>query len=285
MIPGFAKSRDELPYLPYREKDKVYVINSHNFGGGAFSPADLSPSLWLDASDSSTLFDAVSGGSLVADGGSVARWEDKSGNNHHATQSAESSRGVFDADGINGIGAITFDGADDFYSADSVASVFSGEDMPISVFAVCKRTTADRQDCAWCFASSTATNPVVSIRSTSASIDGASDKIRSTKRDGVGTILSRSSSVNWGTSPTLIAYLDTGTLATTWADGSVAISESTSDIGLISLDRFTIGQTFLGPVQIHKFLGSICELIALLSVTEAERLQIESYLAAKWGTA
>jgi hypothetical protein len=39
MIPGFAKSREDLPYLPYRTSDKVYVINSHNFGGGAFSPA------------------------------------------------------------------------------------------------------------------------------------------------------------------------------------------------------------------------------------------------------
>lgn len=38
MIPGFAKSRRELPWLPYPESDKVYIINAHNFGGGASAP-------------------------------------------------------------------------------------------------------------------------------------------------------------------------------------------------------------------------------------------------------
>jgi hypothetical protein len=39
VIPGNAKPRSELPWLPYRETDKVFVINSHNFGGGAFDPS------------------------------------------------------------------------------------------------------------------------------------------------------------------------------------------------------------------------------------------------------
>lgn len=45
--------------------------------------------LWLDSADNSTLFNAVTGGSVVTNGGSVARWEDKSGNNRHATQATE----------------------------------------------------------------------------------------------------------------------------------------------------------------------------------------------------
>ena len=55
-------------------------------GGGSFSPSDLSPALWLDAADSSTLFDATSGGSTPADAGSVRRWQDKSGNSRHVTE-------------------------------------------------------------------------------------------------------------------------------------------------------------------------------------------------------
>jgi hypothetical protein len=39
MIPGFAKSRQELPWLPYPESDKVFVINAHNFPSAGFSPA------------------------------------------------------------------------------------------------------------------------------------------------------------------------------------------------------------------------------------------------------
>lgn len=55
-------------------------------GGGSFSPSDLLPALWLDAADSSTLFDATSGGSTPANGGFVRRWQDKSGNLRHVTE-------------------------------------------------------------------------------------------------------------------------------------------------------------------------------------------------------
>lgn len=52
----------------------------------------LSPQLWLDASDTSTLFNATSGGSLPAVGSAVARIEDKSVNGWHFTQATSSKR-------------------------------------------------------------------------------------------------------------------------------------------------------------------------------------------------
>jgi hypothetical protein len=56
-------------------------------GGGAFDPTSIAGlELWLDAADSTTLFDATSGGSLPGDAGNVKRWEDKSGNARHATE-------------------------------------------------------------------------------------------------------------------------------------------------------------------------------------------------------
>lgn len=55
--------------------------------GGTWTPADITTALWLDASDGTTLFNATTGGSLVVDGGTVRRWEDKSGNGRHATNS------------------------------------------------------------------------------------------------------------------------------------------------------------------------------------------------------
>lgn len=51
-----------------------------------FDPTSITGlEFWVDGSDASTLFDATSGGSLVAAGGSVARIEDKSGNSRHIT--------------------------------------------------------------------------------------------------------------------------------------------------------------------------------------------------------
>jgi lysophospholipase L1-like esterase len=48
----------------------------------------------------------VSGGSAVSDGGTVARWEDKSGNGNHLTQSTSGKRPVYDADGFMGLGGV-----------------------------------------------------------------------------------------------------------------------------------------------------------------------------------
>lgn len=50
-----------------------------------WSPKQLSPSVWLDASDSA---------SVVLTDGVVSQWSDKSGNNRHATQSTAANRPV-----------------------------------------------------------------------------------------------------------------------------------------------------------------------------------------------
>ena len=78
---------------------------------GGFDPLDLSPALWYDASDSSTLYDA--GGSLVAADGAVARWEDKSGNARHATQSTSGKRPLRKTSIVNSLDVLRFDGTDD----------------------------------------------------------------------------------------------------------------------------------------------------------------------------
>jgi hypothetical protein len=71
-------------------------------------PLTLSPALWLDASDASTLYDATSGGNVVAPDGAVARWEDKSGNGRHFTQETLDLRPKRTANVQNGLDAIYF---------------------------------------------------------------------------------------------------------------------------------------------------------------------------------
>ena len=65
--------------------------------------------LWLDASDQNTLFDEVSGGNLVtSNGASVARWEDKSGNGYHVTQSSSGQRPTLAVAAENGRNCLAF---------------------------------------------------------------------------------------------------------------------------------------------------------------------------------
>jgi len=104
---------------------RVAAINS--VGTGAYSTASRSVTpavftlsglrLWLDASDAGTLFDATSGGSLVAADGGVARWEDKSGTGNHATQATSGSRPLRKLSNQNGLAGLQLDGTDDFLSA------------------------------------------------------------------------------------------------------------------------------------------------------------------------
>jgi hypothetical protein len=82
--------------------------------GIGFNPLSLGPALWLDASDSSTLYDATTGGSLVGAGGAVARWEDKSGNARHATQATLANRPLRTLGVQGGKDVLAFDGSDDF---------------------------------------------------------------------------------------------------------------------------------------------------------------------------
>lgn len=79
--------------------------------GAAFSPLDLSPVLWLDASDASTITES---------GGAVSQWDDKSGNDNHMLQANASFRPSL-SESIGSLSAIAFDGVNDEMTGSSVA--------------------------------------------------------------------------------------------------------------------------------------------------------------------
>ena len=91
----------------------------------AFAPTDISGlQLWLDAADSSTLYNATVGGSLVTtDGSAVARWADKSGNNRHATQTTANARPLLKTAVKNGRNGLRFDGTNDSLSCGDVCDL------------------------------------------------------------------------------------------------------------------------------------------------------------------
>jgi hypothetical protein len=95
------------------------------------NPLDYSPSLWLDASDSSTMFDATTGGSLVAAGGNIARWEDKSGNANHVTQANSTMRPTRQTAVSNGRDIVRFDGSNDHLIRSAIPA--SASDFTVAV--------------------------------------------------------------------------------------------------------------------------------------------------------
>ena len=122
------------------EVSAAFLGDVEVFGG--FSPLDLTPAIWLDAALG--LYDATSGGSAVADGGAIARWEDQSGNARHLTQVTAGYRPLRDADGGPAGNALVFDGADDTLTRGSL--VF---DIPCTVFTVQKIVSLTNLESIW----------------------------------------------------------------------------------------------------------------------------------------
>ena len=116
-------------------------------GAGVFwrvnpsNPADLFANgevgSWYDPSDMATLWQDTAGTvPVTAAGQSVARMDDKSGNNHHATQATASRRPTFQASGD--IYWLSFDGVDDALA--TAAIDFTATDS-LSFFAGLKKNT------------------------------------------------------------------------------------------------------------------------------------------------
>ena len=107
----------------------------------AFAPIDISGlQLWLDASDTSTLYNATAGGSLVTtDGAAIARWEDKSGNNRHIIQATSNARPLLKTSIKNGKNVLRFDGSND---ALAIASSFANTSNTTFAFIAFKHNSA-----------------------------------------------------------------------------------------------------------------------------------------------
>lgn len=217
--------------------------------------------VWFDASDSLTLFDATTGGSFVAAGGAVARWEDKSGNGRHATQATSTKRPLRSTASVNGRDALLFDGSTDklVYSgpAQSDATIFavvrqiSGGSAYQGVFAYAKT---------YCIYSRLMNSGQWGLYNVNSSSDNASGVSLTA---GVTFVLTARR-----TSSNRFLYTN-GTLSAT-----VAADSYSGYIDVIGADD--------DNTQVQN--GRICELIGYSrSLTDSERGEVETYLISKWG--
>lgn len=92
-----------------------------------------------DFSNPASLYDATSGGSLVASGAAIARAEDQSGNAAHMTQSTSAKQPLRIVAAQNGLDAARFDGSNDYLSAGDVADLLAA---PLEMMWLGKRTTS-----------------------------------------------------------------------------------------------------------------------------------------------
>jgi hypothetical protein len=225
--------------------------------------------IWLDASDASTLYDATSGGSLVAADGAVARWEDKSGNSRHATQSTSGYRPLRKTGVQGGKDALLWDGS---ASGLALPNTFGqwGSGNWTMFFAVKTGATVTSK---YLFASVANPNDLfiwnigndMRVRTSGGSVQTFSPALVAATSSGVITSVTRNGSTFTGR-----VGSETNTATTT---GSLSFNATNVELGVYNEPGF----------RGLFWNGHICEVIAWNSaLSDADRIAAELYLKMKW---
>jgi len=226
--------------------------------------------LWLDAADTSTLFDATTGGSLVAADGAVARWEDKSGNARHTTQSTGGNRPLRKTAIQNGLGVLRFDGSNDFVTC----SIGSIRNCTVFVVLANKNQSIDSGEIDNIFAFGPFTNPPNNrgFALNSSNIFGSNTQ-RQLYDESLPTG-SQTTRKNGNTSPVTLS-LSEFCVASTVASGVSA------DLG----STFSVCRVwFQSDLNVYYGQNDIGEIIVYNSaLSDADRSAVESHLMTKWG--
>jgi hypothetical protein len=234
------------------------------------APTEISGCVgWWDGADATSMFDAASGGSQVAPGGVISRWQDKSGRNNHATATT-TARPTLTAAGLNGRSVVTFDGSANAMTVPANADFNSND---VTYFVVFRQVSA-------------ANKGVYTKLSAVGGTLGFGLAVRSDpsvwmlqKNAGSSQVLT--ASVN-PTTATRIYTVTSTTAANGFLDGLVSASASGQTADHSLNQAVTIGARATSE-YLNGYIAEIIHFNVALSTTD--RARVEAYLAAKWGIA
>ena len=230
--------------------------------GRNWSPELLGSSLalWLDAADAST---------ITLNGATVSQWNDKSGNNNHATQAIAVSQPTYSAAGINNKPSLNFDGTADVLPTALVLQ------HPMTLYAVAKSAVAAGSVRA--IIGSGNLSYALGILTAAPAVNAFA--LWNPNRNG-GAYINNAQSTN----PVVLGSTTVSNDENTWntyVNGSNA-GQAIWDTGTPNAPNFIrIGYSGNGA---EYWSGDISEVVTLnRTATTNERQRIEGYLAWKWG--
>ena len=103
LIGGFRDTTTGTASVPgvWTANEQVVARRRGQWAGVAWTPAQITTALWLDASDSAT---------ITTVSGAVSQWNDKSNNSRHVSQSTAVSRPTVATSSLNGLSTLAFNG-------------------------------------------------------------------------------------------------------------------------------------------------------------------------------
>jgi len=220
-----------------------------------WTPAQMPTSLWLDASDASTI--------TIATG--VSSWRDKSGNGRNVTQGTAGAQPARITNFSNGLHALSFDGGDSLIWSGASTS-FSGIQL-----AFIGRQQASGSLYSAFFKLSGATDQF-NIREDSYT---PTTNMQVEFNTGSGLKYSGTSKPSSFNTIFICSMSYNGSVVYLYVDGQNSAYTS-STTGTMDINNINIG----APSQ---FIGNIGELVIVNSTNGNIRLMLEGYLAWKWG--
>jgi hypothetical protein len=228
-----------------------------------WTPAQISTALWLDASDAATITEVS---------GAVSQWDDKSGNDRHATQGTAAARPVIASAAINGLDVVRFDGVNDGLIG---SPIWSGSGAGAAFVVYKPLSTAG-----------TYTRTIFGQSSTGVSGTWRLIQYRTQFVIGDPYFAGFSADMTDSVSPTTDAKIGgwtyNGTTGVLYRTGNQTDTDSLS-LSTASAN-YTIGRAGTASPAAEYAPVDVAEIVALTSMpSDATRELIEGYLAWKWG--
>lgn len=236
-------------------------------GVAAFSPLSLSPTLWLDASDTAT---------ITSSANRVSAWADKSGNGNNATQSIAGLKPTTNTTTMNGRNVLDFSSnlivtpSITLSSANTVFFVFTSSSSAAQILM--------EQSANW----NTNVGQIHVINNATSYVSGYNRGASASTNGDAATLTTRTSGAHQltfqggGSYATLLAWQDAAALS------KASVYNNTSGVSNASA-ALNIGDRSGGAVA--PLAGSLAEVIVYNSaLSTTDRQAVEGYLKNKWGT-
>lgn len=238
-----------------------------------FSPLDLTPQLWLDAADTST---------ITSSSGNVSQWNDKSGNAYHVTQAVGTSQPKTGTITRNGLNVLDFDGTNHYLVRETdtalgrnvsgltvywVASFDSGGSGLVVAFATNVAVNATRVASGF--------NTSTQFNNSGRTLDADASATANSSTLSTGTWYANCAVFDYANTD-LNLYVDRT------ANGSNTSFQTATTTSNTDSLRLTVGS---GVGFAQRVNGQIAEILVYHSAhSSADRETVFDYLDGKWGT-
>jgi hypothetical protein len=203
--------------------------------------------------------------------GFVTTWYDQSGNGRNATQTTAANQPQIVSSGSvileNGKPSVQFDGSNDYLSLNSAASVFSGNNLPLSRIHVI-RPTLSQASSFFSFGNSSNNQPLKQLEL------NASNGYTTFYRSDTSVIKGYSYGIQLINQQLLDEY-NTGTISNVFRNSANQLLNTDVNIGQCTLDRATLGALVRNTVSSY-YNGKIQETILYPSDQSSNRTGIET---------